>query len=307
MTARPSGILNARSPPLISVIMNCYNGAKYLREAIESVRSQTYENWEIIFWDNQSTDESAAVFNSYADARLQYFLAPEFTKLAEARNLAISRANGEWLGFLDCDDIWLADKLMRQVDIILNEDLELGIVYGQCLIVNSAIKISSQWANRQNKNIKKTVLKTLPEGLVFEKLLKFNFIPLVTAIVRKAAYDEVGGLSAHFEQAEDYELFVKIAAINKVRAVQSIIAWYRIHESNISIGNEERSFNETLEIIGRYQPNPVACNGLKYQHTAHAITLLYDGKLRNAFCHFCIYGRLRDLCAIVVHKITRTL
>lgn len=293
--------------PLVSVIMNCYNSAKYLREAIESVLVQTYQNWEIIFWDNQSTDESATIFKSYADARLRYFLAPEFTKLGRARNLAVAHATGEWLGFLDCDDVWLPEKLARQVDIIMNEGPELGLVYGQCLVIKSGIEISSQWASRQYKYTKNTVLKTLPEGRVFEKLLKLNFIPLLTAVVNRVAYHEVGGLSAHFEQAEDYELFVKIAAKRKVRAVQDIIALYRIHETNISIGNEEKGFYEGLEVVGKYRPDPIAVSGLSYQHTTYALARIKDGKLKKGFYHFAVHGRLLDLFAIVVRKITRVL
>ena len=61
------------SKPLVSILMNCYNGEKFLREAIESIQSQTYHNWELIFWDNQSTDQSAEIFKSYVDRRLKYF------------------------------------------------------------------------------------------------------------------------------------------------------------------------------------------------------------------------------------------
>ena len=133
------GTLNKANQPLISVVMNCYNSAKYLREAIDSVLAQSYENWEIIFWDNQSTDDSAEIFNSYTDVRLHYFLAPEFTKLGRARNLAIANAKGEWFGFLDCDDFWLPEKLSNQMNIIVNEDSKLGLVYGQCLVIKNGM------------------------------------------------------------------------------------------------------------------------------------------------------------------------
>ena len=307
MTGLSNGILNTSSQPLVSVVMNCYNSAQYLREAIDSVLAQTYQNWEIVFWDNQSTDESATIFKSYADARLRYFLAPEFTKLGQARNLAVAHTTGEWLGFLDCDDVWLPEKLERQVDIIMHEGYELGLVYGQCLVIKSGIEMSPQWANRHYKYTKKTALKALPEGSVLEKLLKFNFIPLVTAVVSRAAYHEVGGLSAHFEQAEDYELFVKIATKRKVRAVQDIIALYRIHESNSSIGNEEKCFYEVLEIIGKYLPDPASVSGLSYQHTAYALTRIKDGEFKKGLYHFSVHGRLFDLLKIFMQKITRVL
>ena len=71
--------------PLVSILMNCYNGEKYLREAIESVLSQTFQNWGLIFWDNRSTDRSADIFKEYKDLRLKHYLAPEHTDLGGGR------------------------------------------------------------------------------------------------------------------------------------------------------------------------------------------------------------------------------
>ena len=71
--------------PLVSILMNCFNGEKYLNEALESIMAQTYQNWELIFWDNQSTDQSANIFKSYKDPRLKYFLSPEHTDLGGGR------------------------------------------------------------------------------------------------------------------------------------------------------------------------------------------------------------------------------
>ena len=91
---------------LVSVIMNCFNGEKFLREAIDSVLAQKYQNWELIFWDNQSTDSSAEIVKSYDDPRIYYFYAPQHTLLYEARNYAIQKSKGEFLAFLDVDDWW---------------------------------------------------------------------------------------------------------------------------------------------------------------------------------------------------------
>ena len=90
-----------RSKPLVSVIVNCFNGEKYLSEAIDSVISQNYINWELIFWDNLSTDTSAEIFNKYNDSRLKYFLTEKHTNLSEARALAIEKSQGEIITFLD--------------------------------------------------------------------------------------------------------------------------------------------------------------------------------------------------------------
>ena len=73
-------------------MINCFNGEKYLRKSLESVIAQTYKNWEVIFWDNQSTDKSAEIFKSFNDLRFNYYYAHSHTLLYEARNLAIKKA-----------------------------------------------------------------------------------------------------------------------------------------------------------------------------------------------------------------------
>jgi len=94
--------------PRVSVIMNCLNGEKYLREAIESAYAQTYKNWEIIFWDNASTDKSAEIAKSF-DEKIRYFRSDENYCVGKVRNLALAQAKGEFIAFLDCDDTWLPE------------------------------------------------------------------------------------------------------------------------------------------------------------------------------------------------------
>ena len=86
--------------PLVSVIMNCYNGDRFLRKAIDSVYCQTYDNWEIIFWDNASTDSSTAIAKSY-DKKIKYFKSFETTLLGEARVKATEKAKGDYFKSLN--------------------------------------------------------------------------------------------------------------------------------------------------------------------------------------------------------------
>ena len=109
--------MNNQDRPLISIIMNCHNSAKFLKEAIESVLNQTYTNWELIFWDNLSTDESAKILKSYDDCRIKYFISKEFTSLGKVRNFAINQSKGRFIAFLDCDDLWHPEKLSKQIPL----------------------------------------------------------------------------------------------------------------------------------------------------------------------------------------------
>jgi glycosyltransferase involved in cell wall biosynthesis len=108
--------------------MNCYNGETFLHESIKSVLSQTYENWELIFWDNRSEDKSAEIFKSFNDKRFKYYYASKHTLVSEARNEAIKRSSGEFIAFLDTDDLWEKDKLQLQIPLF--EDPKVGVVYG---------------------------------------------------------------------------------------------------------------------------------------------------------------------------------
>ena len=107
--------------PLVSIIMNCFNGEQYIKEAINSVYAQTYSNWEIIFWDNASSDNSNEIAASY-DAKIKLFKSEETASLGEARSRAIKNANGDWLAFLDVDDIWLPKKLEYQMLGLINSN-----------------------------------------------------------------------------------------------------------------------------------------------------------------------------------------
>ena len=134
MTSQNPLTIKQDRQPFVSVIMNCYNSDRYLREAIESVYAQTYDNWEIIFWDNASTDSSADIAKSF-DERLKYHRGDQNVTLGMARNLAMRKASGDLIAFLDCDDLWCPSKLEKQVPCFANEDI--GLVFSDCYLFSN--------------------------------------------------------------------------------------------------------------------------------------------------------------------------
>lgn len=264
--------------PFVSVIMNCYNSARYLREALDSVLAQTFADWEIVFWDNQSADESAAIFKSYPDSRFRYFLAPEHTTLGRARNLAVEQARGEWIAFLDCDDLWLPEKLGKQVALIFDAGPELGLVYGrsQSLVEGSGLQTSM---GRRMQAYEQRGGRLLPEGNIFPDLLKENFVPLLSGMVRRSAYWSVGGIDPVFRQAEDYDLFVKISKVFAARVVQEKVCTYRIHGSNLSHAQAEDNYWEAIAIVSRYLPMPEAQRGIRSHQTSFAADEIRQGRI----------------------------
>ena len=123
---------------LVSIILNCYNGEKYLKDALETVINQSYYNWELIFWDNKSNDRSKKIFDTYKSKKLKYFQSKEHTSLYEARNLAVKKCNGDYIAFIDADDFWEKDKLEKQIKLFENK--HVGVVYGNLWILNEKLR-----------------------------------------------------------------------------------------------------------------------------------------------------------------------
>ena len=117
--------------PLVSIIMNCYNGEAYLQQALESVLKQSYLNWELIFWDNQSSDNSKKIFQTFPDRRFKYFYSNQHTTLYKARNLACEHASGEYLAFVDCDDWWEKDYLESRKEFFSENKFDFS--YSNCM------------------------------------------------------------------------------------------------------------------------------------------------------------------------------
>ncbi len=127
------------SKPLVSIVMNCYNGEKYLRDSLKSIISQTYENWELIFWDNLSSDNSKKILREFSNSKIKYFKSEKFINLYKARNLAINQCNGDYICFLDTDDLWVKNKLEKQLNF-LKINNEFKIVYSNYYILNEKKK-----------------------------------------------------------------------------------------------------------------------------------------------------------------------
>ena len=213
--------------PLVSIVMNCYNGEKYLRQAIDSIFKQTYQNWEIIFWDNQSNDKSSKIFKSYKDSRLKYFYSKKHSLLCEARNYAIEKANGEFIAFLDVDDWWMECKLKKQMELFV--DPKVGFVCGNYFIVSEKNK---------NKH-KKLFSRPVPTGYVLNDLLKKYYVGLLTLIIRKRVLDDLDYMfNEEYHIVGDFELVLRMASHEKMGCLQQPIAYYRIHDNNASFNTD---------------------------------------------------------------------
>ncbi|VVB88594.1 Glycosyltransferase AglE [uncultured archaeon] len=210
--------------PKVSVIMNCLNCEKYLHEAIDSVYSQTYKDWEIIFWDNNSIDKSAEIAKGY-DEKLRYFKGNETVPLGMARNLAIKHARGEYIAFLDCDDIWLPQKLQKQIPLFENNH-KIGLVYSNTIFFNQ--QTGKEWSLYKKGNKLK--------GMVFRELLSHYIFSMETVIIsRECLNNQTEWFDERFNMIEEAELFLRIAYKNEVDYVDEPLSKWRIHSENWSL------------------------------------------------------------------------
>ena len=268
------------SEPLVSIIMNCFNGERFLKNAIESVYAQTYLNWEIIFWDNRSTDSSAAIAGSY-DHRIRYFLAEERTVLGEARVLASKEAKGQYIAFLDCDDLWYPDKLKNQVQLIKSNDC--AMVYGRCQAIDAN-------GNKYKKSIIHKEDALLPEGNLFGDLVCENFIPFVSALVDKAIFFECGGFPKHSKHSTDYWIFLHIAFRHDIYVIQDLCCEYRIHDDNLSNFQHVICAEEDVDLVKSFLPDPRAIDGLRIKRINLSIAFWREGKFVNSLLNMVRFG-----------------
>ena len=139
---------------LISVIIPCYNAEKYISETIESVIKQTYSNWELLVVDDCSTDDSENIIKSYAkkDSRIKYYRTESNTGTpAEPRNIGINKAKGEYVALLDADDLFLPNKLEKQIEFINEGNKEL--VFSNGVIIDDFGKVIRHMIKRKRVEI----------------------------------------------------------------------------------------------------------------------------------------------------------
>ena len=201
--------------PNVSVIMNCFNGEEFLKDAIDSIYSQTLSNWEIIFLDNASNDQSSEIANKY-DTRLKYYRLDKNVPLGEARNIAMKKATGKYIAFLDCDDLYVNDKLEKQINLMNEFDFVMS--YGSAEIIN-----------KNGKVIKKS-LAINKSGDIFRSLLKHYEINMQSVmLLRSYILENRLTFPINFHYGPDYDLFMDIAVRSEIGVLRDIIVKTRVH------------------------------------------------------------------------------
>lgn len=224
--------------PLVSIIMPAYNAQDYIKQSIQSVVKQTYNNWELLIINDGSTDNTVSIVESFKDTRIVLF-SQENSGVSRARNYGISKAKGDYIAFLDSDDLWKNNKLNVQVSY-MKKHPDIVLSYTDY----DSFKL-------QNEIIKNKQLYPFQIENQHDRLLVFNYIATLTVMLKKEIFQKVDGFDISLFGPEDWDLWIRIAKIGKIAFINQKLALYREHESGIS-KNRKRQLEQEYKVLRRY-------------------------------------------------------
>ncbi|MGI6635200.1 MAG: glycosyltransferase family 2 protein [Christensenellales bacterium] len=233
---------NAQLKDMVSVIMPCYNAQAFVGEAIASVVGQTWDNWELIVIDDGSQDESVHILQKWADkdSRIVALANEENMGVSKTRNKGINLAKGQWIAFLDSDDVWKKDKLERQM--LLAQEKQAEFIFTSCDIID------------QNSTLLGT-MATLPPEVTYAELQCWNRITCSSVLLSKEALKALR--FEHDDSREDYLLWLRI--LKKIEIAYSLsepLVQYRIISGSRS-SNKLKMIRDTYRVHRHLGTNEV--------------------------------------------------
>jgi len=207
-----------QSIPLISVVIPAYNAESYIQSTLDSVFNQTYQNIEVIVVDDGSNDSTQSILNAYPHNVV--VIKTENKGVSHARNIGIEKAKGEWIAFVDSDDLWLPSKLEKQLSSL-----------GSC-----------EWSHcdslyigeNQSGDVKRSDYSHIPRGNVFEELIVENFITTSSVLIKKSLLNQYGKFDETLTCLEDWKLWIDISHENPIAYCDKSLLEYRVYSGSTS-------------------------------------------------------------------------
>lgn len=223
------------SEPLVSLIIPLYNREQYLSSTIESVLAQSYPDFELLIWDDGSTDDSLEIARKYAakDKRVKV-VAHEHLGIGWTLKKAIAATSGKYIGSVDSDDLLHKDALLETVPI-LERQADVGMVYTEYLVMNDLGNIGAKG--------KRCTIPYSAQRLLID-FMTFHF-----RLLRRSVYDLVGGVRPEFDTAEDYDLCLRLSEVTQIVQVKKPLYYYRVHENSICFQKQNEQIQTTTKVI----------------------------------------------------------
>ena len=220
----------------VSILMNGYNSERYLKKAIDSVYAQTFDDWEIIFIDNCSTDGTKKIVDGYSE-KIKYYKTKKNLNLGSARNFGLKYCCADYLAFLDTDDIWVDSKLEDQIKVM---DESTVLVYSSVITIDS-----------NGKDLRRTKVSKTPS---FPSLLHRYDINMQSVMINlrlikfKVKFDE------NLSYCPDYDLFMNLAAQQlQFKSIDIPLVRYRVHGNSLSSKTGDIQVKEISIVLNNLQ------------------------------------------------------
>lgn len=228
--------------PTVSINLCCYNSEKYLRETLDSIVNQTYNDWELIIINDGSSDSTESIVYEYINQGFPIIYHYQENKgLGYSRNEALKRSQGEFIAFIDHDDIWLPEKLEKQIPLF-DKNPGVGLVICDTIFFNKKGDVKQLY-----------VKKKPPIGNVFRNLLTGYFISLETAVLRRVALSSLDEwFDPRFNMIEEADLFTRIAYNWELGYVDEPLAKWRMHHSSLTFCRKELFPKEKELMIAKF-------------------------------------------------------
>jgi glycosyltransferase involved in cell wall biosynthesis len=229
--------------PKISVVIPAYNAAKTIKSTLESVLSQTYPDFELIVINDGSQDATLDIVSQFEDQRIKVF-SYENSGPQKSRNRGLSQAAGEYISFIDADDLWTPDKLEQQLQTF-EADLQASVVYS--------------WSDEidERDTVTRSGQRSTLEGVVFEALLKHNFLGSGSnPLIRKQALSDVGGFDPSILAGQDWDMWLTLAAHYAFAVVPQVQVFYRKSSGSTSwSSNLSRQEQGLKQVMAKHLSN----------------------------------------------------
>ena len=205
---------------LVSIVMPSYNTAKYISDSIKSVLAQTYQNWELLIVDDCSTDNTLEIVKSFSDTRIILLQNEKNSGAAVSRNYALRGAKGKWIAFLDSDDIWLPEKLEKQIRFMNENNLAFTFTdYRICL--------NGKWL---------PYINTAPNIINKRKMYNYCYFSTITVMYDR---EKIGLIQIpNLKKNNDYAMWLQIIEKSDAYRLPECLSYYIKHENSISSGNK---------------------------------------------------------------------
>jgi glycosyltransferase involved in cell wall biosynthesis len=217
--------------PVVSAIVVCYNQSRFVLETLESVQAQTFKAVQLIIVDDCSSDDSVATIEHWMQEtgiRCTFIRHQENQGICKSLNDALAVATGQYISMVAADDVWLPDKLAHQVEIMESQPDDVGVLYSEAFQMDinghslPDTLIAASWK-----------LPEMPQGQVLDTLFQGNFIPGLTALIRRSCYDKVGLYDENLPW-EDWDMWMRLARHYSFLYSPTPSAKYRRHQNSLS-------------------------------------------------------------------------